>query len=881
MSLTPGARLGAYEVVTLLGAGGMGEVYRARDTRLDRTVAVKVLPSAFAAEPDLRERFDREAKAIAALNHPHICVLHDVGRHDGTDFLVMEYLEGETLATRLEKGALPVDQALLYATQMADALDMAHRRGIVHRDLKPGNVMLTKAGAKLLDFGLAKSMTPAAASGLSALATTPHSLTAQGTFLGTLQYMAPEQLEGGVGSERSDIFALGIMLFEMITGRRAFEGKSQASIIGAILRDELPPVSRTQPLASPLVDHLVVRCVEKNPEERWQTAGDVLRELRWISGNPQLAPKTAERAPASRWTLYTAAGVIALVIAPLLLWNLFTREPVASTVRLPVMFSVNPPDDAMLSTAPLAPFPSLSPDGRLLGTIWVMGGSNVLWLRAVDSLEWRRVQGSDGIIGGNYFWSPDSRSIGFVTEGKLKVIDVDGGQARIVCDAPGSEGGAWNEHGIILFSREDGSGLFQVSAEGGAATPVTTVDRSKGETSHRQPHFLPDGRRFLYFVAGTQAIKLGSLDGSISRELFKAESKAFYSDPGYVLYASDGNLRARTFDAVTGEVGNDVFTLARNIRRASNGRPGFGVSLNGILAYRLTNPPSERRVVVVDRTSGAKDVLVARSQYVSVELSPDEQRLALSGDGDIWVLDIADRRTARVTSTSEIEWAPIWSVDGTRLSFRTGSKGPTFSIVEKNANGQGAESRLVQGEQLMPLQWSPDGQQLLYTTGAGGTVPGRDLWTLPRHGHQKPVPIIVGNFDAGASAHFSPDGRLLAYTSRESGGYDVYVQPFPADGSNWRISPNAGSNPRWRGDGRELFYVAGDGQIMAVAVSTTPHFNVLGEQRVFQSGLSLAGNHPHQYAVSKDGKRFFLTEALEDNPAPLTVVVNWPVLLSK
>ena len=297
MSLAPGARLGAYEVVALLGAGGMGEAYRARDTRLDRTVAIKVLPAAFAAEPDRRERFEREAKATAGLSHPHICVLHDVGRHDGIDFLVMEYLAGETLAARLEKGALDLAHALLYATQTADALDKAHRQGIVHRDLKPGNVMLTKTGAKLLDFGLAKSMASAAASGLSTLPTTPHSLTAHGTLLGTLQYMSPEQLEGGVGNERSDIFAFGVILFEMITGRRAFEGKSQASIIGAILRDELPPVSQTQPLASPLLDHLVVRCVEKNPEERWQTAGDVLRELRWMSGNPQLAPKTASGRP--------------------------------------------------------------------------------------------------------------------------------------------------------------------------------------------------------------------------------------------------------------------------------------------------------------------------------------------------------------------------------------------------------------------------------------------------------------------------------------------------------------------------------------------------------------------------------------------------------
>src|SRR5262245_44274748 len=553
MSLGPGTRLGPYEIVAPLGAGGMGEVYKAKDTRLDRAVAVKVLPSHVSSDPALRERFEREARTIGALNHPHICTLHDVGHQDGIDFLVLEHLEGQTLVERLTKGALPIDQALQIAIHIADALDKAHRAGIVHRDLKPGNIMLTKSGAKLLDFGLAK-VTPAvvAASGLSMAPTGPSPVTMQGTILGTLHYMAPEQIEGQEADARTDIFAFGAMLHEMVTGRKAFAGKTQASLIGAILKDEPPPPSTLQPITPPTLDRLIATCLSKDPDDRWQTARDLLRELRWIAeGRATALPVVARAGPRRERLALLFVSAVLIVVSALagVLWAERVPAPAPRLVRFDII-------------TPLSSDPSsfaLSPDGRQLVFAALSDGATKLWVRSLDATTPRSIAGTDGA---SYpFWSPDSRSIAFFADGKLKRIDVSGGTPQVLADAPGGRGGTWNDDGLILFTPsqqqvDPTSVITRVSASGGSVTPVTHLAPGKG--SHRWPQFLPDGRRFLFLSALGRAdangVYLGSLDGREPIRLMAADSAALFAPPKTLLVVRQGVLRAIPFDPDRGTI---------------------------------------------------------------------------------------------------------------------------------------------------------------------------------------------------------------------------------------------------------------------------------------------------------------------------------------
>jgi serine/threonine protein kinase len=501
MTLTSGSRLGPYEIVSAVGAGGMGEVYKARDTRLDRTVAIKVLPAHVASDPDVRQRFEREARAVAALNHPHICTLHDIGTQDGTDFLVMEYLEGETLADRLTKSALPLDQALRYGIEIADALDKAHRAGIIHRDLKPGNIMLTKGGAKLLDFGLAKTgAATVAGTGLSMLPTTPPNLTARGTILGTFQYMAPEQLEGLEADIRTDIFAFGAVLYEMLTGKKAFEGKSQASLIAAILDRDPPPISTVQPVTPRALDRMVSTCLAKDKDDRWQSSRDLLRELKWIAeGTSSASANAAARLPPWRHSLVLLALGLTLggILAGAGVW-LAVRPARIETATS--RFVMPAPEKVTFGTSTNSMSQALSRDGRYL----VFVGSNAdgtsrLWLRPLDSLTARVLPGTEGAS--SPFWSPDNRSVGFFSGGKLKKIDMSGGPAQTLADAPSQVGGTWNPDGVILFAPSAADALYRVSSGGGAAMPVTDLDESLREVRHAWPFFLPDGRHFLFLGA--------------------------------------------------------------------------------------------------------------------------------------------------------------------------------------------------------------------------------------------------------------------------------------------------------------------------------------------------------------------------------------------
>jgi serine/threonine protein kinase len=641
MPLGPGTRLGPYEILSALGAGGMGEVYKARDTRLDRTVAIKVLPAQFAADPEFRERFEREAKAISQLTHPHICTLYDVGSQDGTDFLVMEYLEGETLADRLAKGALSLEQALQVGIQIADALAKAHRAGVVHRDLKPGNIMVTKTGGKLLDFGLAKtSASVGASAGISMLPTTPHNLTAQGTILGTFQYMAPEQLEGQEADTRTDIFAFGAVLYETLTGKKAFEGKSQASLIAAILEREPPAISSVQPLSPPILDRVVRKCLAKNPDDRWQTATDLLDELRWVTEASYTASATVSattRFQSRRLALVSAVAVALLLTSVVLTGVILLHRETTSlgTIRLAVF----PPEKATFSVQTGRPEFAVSPDGRLITfSATDIAGKTLLWVQPFDSFTAQPMTETAGAT--SPFWSPDGRYIGFFAQGKLKKVEVSGGVPQTLCDAAAGEGGTWNRDGLILFSPRNGSVLFRVSDAGGDATAVTALNPSRQEVSHLWPQFLPDGRHFIYLaqsrVAENGGIFLGSIDDEQTKLLVRSDVRAAYAS-GYLIFAritpGSATLMAQPFDTrrltftsepvrVTEQLGGG------GIGGNASGAAAFAVSESGVLAFRTARRGGDTQFVWLDRRGKPLEPVGQPSIYRTHELSPDEERIA-------------------------------------------------------------------------------------------------------------------------------------------------------------------------------------------------------------------------------------------------------------
>ncbi len=883
--LTAGTRLGSYEVVAQIGAGGMGEVYRARDTRLDRIVAIKVLPAHLADDPERRERFEREARTIASLNHPHICVLHDIGRQDGTDFLVMEYLEGETLAQRLMKGPLPLEQVLQYAIEIADALDKAHRKGVTHRDLKPGNIMLTKSGTKLLDFGLAKlkQETAPANISLSKLSTAKDNLTAQGAILGTLQYMAPEQLEGKEKEvdARTDIFAFGAVVYEMATGKRAFEGESQASVISTIMQLDPPPMSSVEPMTPPILDRAVKKCLAKEREKRWQAASDVCDELKWVAeGGAAATPApTAERRLQNRfaWAVAAVALLAAVLIAVI---HFREAAPEARTTRLSVLL----PEKFNLSSPP-----EISPNGRYLAFAGQDAtGQTGLWIRPLDSPAAQVLPGTSGAT--QPFWSPDSRSLGFFADGKLKKIDIAGGPPLSLCDAVFPFGGTWSKHGVILFGQITGT-LMRVSAAGGSATPRTVPSQPIAGGDNRWPRFLPDGNHFLYLstVVTTNAIYLGSLDSHETRRLFLASGNVEYIPPGYLLFTRDRILMAQGFDAKKLQLVGEAFPVAEQLRDRPNLESSFSASPNGALAY-VTGSSSPNHFVWVDRAgrearAPSGPVQAGSSQHFS--LSPDENRVAIDQTGggetdDIWMLELTRGNISRFTFDPSNRNS-AWSPDGNRLAFLS-SRAGTAAIYQKAASGAAKDELLttVSGVNSGPTDWSPDGRFLLYEQ--SGEKTGFDLWLLPLFGDRKPMPFLQTQFDEG-QGRFSPDGHWVAYASTESGRPEVYVQTFPASGGKWQISNGGGMLPLWRRDGKELFYVVpAVGRLMSVEVKTSPQFEASAPKFLFQAPFALthqmdAGNH---YAVSADGQRFLLNLPMQENASsPITVVLNWTAGLKK
>jgi Tol biopolymer transport system component len=671
VSLAPGARLGPYEITAPIGAGGMGEVYRARDTRLDRTVAIKVLPSAVAADPEARTRFEREARAIAALDHPHICPLHDIGHAEGIDFLVMRLLEGETLAERMTKGRLPLDQVVRFGAEVADALDKAHRAGITHRDLKPANVMLTKAGAVLLDFGLAKRQGPAPPVGLTTMTGTgPTSAgTAKGTLLGTLHYMAPEQVEGREADARSDIFALGAVLYEMATATRPFDGDSPASVIGAILKDDPPAVSARQPLSPLALDHVVARCLAKDPDQRWQSAADVKHGLQWALTSG-LAGKTdssgAWRIGALGWAALTVMGVALAVTSPYAVRQWLSTTPVPAAVT----FDVFPPSGASFP-AQGAAVPStqlsLSPDGRRLAFVATAPeGRPMVWVRTLDRLEAQALPGTEGAV--FPFWSPDSRFVGFFAQGKMKRTDLVGGPPQVICDASpeSTRGATWNRDGTIVFVSGVASGLQQVSAGGGVPAPA--IPLREGDVSYRWPTFLPDGRHLIFHVRSTKerpALYVGSIDGATMTRVLETASNGVYAS-GYLLTTRDRSLLAYPFDEQERRITGDLIPVAENVGRSSTDLAAFSLSAAGVLAHTAGFTTSSR-LTWVDRGGRSIGQLTEAGDYNSFQLSPDEQRLAftqvdaVTNTQDIWLVETARGVPTRFTFDPLHDLSPIWS----------------------------------------------------------------------------------------------------------------------------------------------------------------------------------------------------------------------------
>jgi eukaryotic-like serine/threonine-protein kinase len=894
MAVTSGTKLGPYEIVSALGAGGMGEVYRARDTRLDREVAIKVLATHLSVDPDLKARFEREARAISSLSHQHICYLYDVGTDQGTDYLVMELLQGETLAERLRRGPLPLPEVLKIAMELAEALEVAHRQGIVHRDLKPGNIMLTKSGVKLMDFGLAKPLTqPAAATGSTPSFTASPTLsspsplsplTTAGSIVGTIQYMSPEQVEGKDADARSDVFALGSVLYEMVTGQRAFQGKSQLSVASSILERDPEPLSSIQPQTPSVLEQLIRTCLAKDPEERWQTAHDVKLQLRAIqeSGLQVLPAAPSENAgKKNRETLaWAVAGLLAAAVIVFVALYFGSQKRSTQVVRSSIAV---PEKASSIFMGDEAGPPTLSPDAKTLAFVATSpGGTAMLWVRPLDSLEARTLPGTEHAWGP--FWSPNSRFIGFAAEGKLKTIDVNGGGPSVLCDAVALRGGSWGRDGTIIFSPDFRDRLYRVPASGGTPRPVTHLDAQR-HTSHRWPFFLPDGKHFLYLAINHEVprsendgLYFASLDGKEDRLLMPLYANATYA-AGYLLYMRDNQLYAQLFDPDKGVLNGEPQRVADGVANdGTTWRGVFSASENGMLAY-AGGGLIVSQLAWYDRTGKQLSTVGERLPgFNEMGLSHKGDRVAVSLDAgtiDIWIMDMGRGVRTRLTFGPLINLAPVWSPDDQWMAYASIAKGG--SNINRRPAGGGAEELLhAFPGTVYPNDWSRDGKYLLYSNGPIGSH--QDIWALPLMGDRKPVQVVPSGPFYNNDPHFSPDGRWVAYESNESGRVEIYVVPFGGGAGKWQVSSSGGTSPRWRRDGKEIFYLSIEGFLTAVPVSSSPSGLQIGPPQQLFRQLSSANN---TYAADPGGQRFLFNTAGEQHSEPITLVVNWPAQLHK
>ena len=873
MDLAPGTRLGSYEIVSPLGAGGMGEVYRGRDVRLGRDVAIKVLPSATASDPDRRKRLDREARAVSALNHPNICTLHDIGSQDGVDYLVMELVDGESLAARLTRGALPIDQALRCGVEIAEALNAAHRRGIVHRDLKPGNVMLAKTGAKLLDFGLAKAE-PSHGVG-DATRTAP--LTEDGAILGTLQYMAPEQLEGKPADARTDIFAFGAVLYEMVTGRRAFGGSSQARLIGAILQDQPPPIDPAVARTAYGLDRVVQQCLAKDPDERWQSVQDLRDELKWIANNRSTAGSLVGSleggAPIGRrervaWG-FAALALIGAVLS--LVWAVATRRPPTELPEERLDIATPPTSDSIALNS-LA----VSPDGQQIVFVAPLDGTNRLWLRPLNSATARPISGTEDAS--FPFWKPDSLSIGFFANSKLKRVNLADGSVEELAAASSGRGGAWSRNGTIVFAPGSVDPLYRVSEHAGSTAVIVTHLVAGKQVSHRFPQFLADDRHLLFFAGGpreNQGEYVTTIDSGEPRRLsFDTDTAATFTN-GRLFFIRQGTLFAATFDTQQMSMGEPT-PVAVGVMY-DTGKGAFSASPNGVIAYRAGGKV-QRQLVWFDRF-GNMVATVTTTDIVPLnpDVSQDGRILfqLVDGNTDIW--EATRTGFTRVTTDPADEWCAVWAKDGSgRFAFASNRNG-AYDLFQRSSDG--TERALLQSnEGKIPIDWSGDGRFLLYRVFGASS----DLWVLPLEGPPKPLAFATTHFEE-REGQFSPDGHWIAYQSNERGHFEIYLQPFPGSDKTIPIpvTPKGGTQPRWRRDGTELFYIAPDETLMAVPMT----WRAAGQPPLpdtpvvlFRTRIALGpvpGANKQQYGVSPDGQRFLInTEPEDTGTSPITLILH-------
>ena len=883
--LPSGTRLGPYEVLGLIGEGGMGQVYRAADTRLDRAVAIKVMPAALADDPVRRERFEREARSISRLEHPNICPLYDVGELPddvgGGLFLVMQFLEGETLAERLSRGPLSIKETLDVGIQIAEALAAAHRAGIVHRDLKPGNVMLTRAGARLLDFGLARTVATVAGGDPGAtVAPDRTALTTQGTLLGTLHYMAPEQLDGREVDTRADIFAFGAVLFEMVTAVKAFEAETPARVLSAILRDEPARVATIVPVTPAGLDELIHTCLAKDPNERWQGMSDVARQLKWLqsglsAGRSGSIPRGAvpPRSQVSFSPVTAAIAVAALIAGAALVWLLGSPRTTES-IRLHALLL--PPDGNYL-TGGLA----LSPDGRTLAFVAAdASGDRQLWIRALDAARAQPVAGTNGAT--DVFWSPTGTEVAFFANNQLKRVPVSGGTASVICDAGVGAGGSWNADGVIVFQPHQQGNLMRVNASGGRAEPATTLDQTAGETHHLHPSFLPDGSHFVFYVAGTQrGLYIGTLDSNDRAFLFDpdpalppgaAATPGVYATTGHLLYVRDRVLMARSFDASSRAVTGEPIKLADTVDYNPPGEAAFAVA-DSVLVYRPRQHLPLASLGWVDRAgTSVTTIAIPPAAFRQISLTSDGRVAAVDrrdaqGVSSVWTIDLQQGTSTRVPAAY---WSgvPIWSRDDSVLAYSIAADSPPNIVLRAN-RGTGAERRLTKSADIQyPSAFTPDGRSMVFRAFSNET--GWDLFTIATGGDDLTQRLLQTPANEN-EASLSPDGRLIAYTSDESGRTEVYVSRFPEMSGRAAVSSGGGYRPMWRSDGRELYYVGSGNRIRAAAITATPGSVAAGSPTpLFQTAL-LSG----LYAPAPDGQRFLIaTPAASADVVPMEIRLN-------
>jgi serine/threonine protein kinase/Tol biopolymer transport system component len=904
-SLAPGTRIGPYEIVSLLGAGGMGVVYKARDTRLPRTVAIKLLPPAFSEHPDRLRRFEQEARAAAALNHPNILALYDVGTYEQSPYLVSELLDGDTLRKRLAGGPLPVRKAVDYAIQIARGMAAAHEKDIVHRDLKPDNIFITSDGhVKILDFGLAKLVEEAAPAEASQLLTVPapeihRPQTTPGMVMGTVGYMSPEQVQGAPADPRSDIFAFGAILYEMLGGRRAFGGDTAIESMMAILKEDPAPLPASGRNIPPALERLVDRCLEKKAASRFQTASDLAFALETLSSSQiameSVPPPIAQTSRSRRWSpiLVSVSSIGAAALSVLAVWIWTNRPASDSHVYRSTLI---PPVQLGGGTTARNRF-SLSPDGRTLAFTAVADATPQLWVRSLDGLTAQPLPGTDGAVAP--FWSPDSKSIAFVADGKLKKIDAAGGPVITLADSAATVPGSWNADNVILFMHSSTEPLFRVSGAGGAATPATTLDTKQGETFNGFPFFLPDGRHFL-FTAGRRltvarllqpdgaVLYVGSLDSSQRTRVLEGVVNAKYA-MGFLLFMRGTTLMAQRFDPDRFVLSGDASPIGEQIQLDQTRSGAFSPSQTGALVYQTGSAGS--RLTWFDRTGHELGSLGDPADYNDLFLSRDGSRATVSvadtpgAARDDWIVDVKRGIRNRFTFDAADEHEAIWSPDSAEIIFNSNRKGP-MDLFIKHSSGAGSEELLLADEfDKFPQSWSPDGRFIMYIRQRGmerALSPrgnSQELWVLPLSGDRKPFPFAQTEANE-RFAQFSPDGRWVAYQSLEFGRGEVYVAPFPGPGGKRQVSSGGGTSPRWRGDGKEIFFESPGRRVMAATVAAHgDSFEVSQVQPLFT--LRRGGTF-WNWDVTPDGQRFLVNAVREDiESAPMTLVVNWVAGLKK